>query len=364
MNTKSKITPYIETHPGEVLQDELKARKKSQLSFASEIGVAPTMLNEIIKGKRSITADLALLLEKTLDISAKYWLNLQSNYELDKAILKQKNIKKSENLEIWNIIKQYIPVSAFKKLKTLTGSPEQDITIVRSIYNFTHIEELINLVATKTRAYYKKSDKLKISDINLLGWTKLAVYQLSKSSGNSFEPQRQLELLDRLKIIFKNNVDTVESIKACLADFGIKFNVITRFEQTPVDGFSCWSGENPGITLTLRSKKIDNLAFTVFHELGHIFLHLVKNKNQEYIDFEHNNTISIEEEEEANQFAVNSLVPLDLWNNFLRENFKMTDSAMIDFATDCGVHPSIILGRYCFETQNYAIKTSIDRAIR
>jgi len=97
----NNIIPFIATHPGEVLADELKARKIKQSDFAKNTGIALTIINEIIKGKRSITADIALILEKVLEIEAQYWLNLQSNYELDKARIKQKNIQKLS--EIINI---------------------------------------------------------------------------------------------------------------------------------------------------------------------------------------------------------------------------------------------------------------------
>ncbi|MFH0734667.1 MAG: HigA family addiction module antitoxin [bacterium] len=77
------IVPFRATHPGEVLKDELKARNIQQTKFAVKIGISKTMLNEIIHGKRPITTEFAVLLEKTLDINASYWLTFQTNYELD-----------------------------------------------------------------------------------------------------------------------------------------------------------------------------------------------------------------------------------------------------------------------------------------
>ena len=55
-------------HPGEILKDELDERDISQTSFATDTGIALTQLNEIVKGKRNISADYALLFEKLLDI--------------------------------------------------------------------------------------------------------------------------------------------------------------------------------------------------------------------------------------------------------------------------------------------------------
>jgi HTH-type transcriptional regulator/antitoxin HigA len=67
METKVYI-PFKATHPGSILKDELDYRGISQKEFAQDIGMQKTMLNEIIKGKRAITAEIALSLEKSLEI--------------------------------------------------------------------------------------------------------------------------------------------------------------------------------------------------------------------------------------------------------------------------------------------------------
>ena len=62
------LRPYMPTHPGEVLKDELQARGISQKKFSSLIGVSYTLLNEILNGKRPISADMSLLLEAALGL--------------------------------------------------------------------------------------------------------------------------------------------------------------------------------------------------------------------------------------------------------------------------------------------------------
>ena len=79
------LRPYMPTHPGEVLKDELQARGISQKKFSSLIGVSYTMLNEILNGKRPISADMSLLLEAALGIDATIWNNMQSRYNLETA---------------------------------------------------------------------------------------------------------------------------------------------------------------------------------------------------------------------------------------------------------------------------------------
>lgn len=81
----NNLMPFEPTHPGELLNDELESRGISQVKFAEQIGVRPSFLNEIIKGKRGVNTEFALLLEAALGIQANLWLNLQSAYNMQIA---------------------------------------------------------------------------------------------------------------------------------------------------------------------------------------------------------------------------------------------------------------------------------------
>ncbi len=83
MNPKKKIVPV---HPGEILLEEfMKPLGLSQTRLGRDLGVSPRRVNEIIHGKRSITADTALRLSRYFGTSAEFWLGLQADYELDVA---------------------------------------------------------------------------------------------------------------------------------------------------------------------------------------------------------------------------------------------------------------------------------------
>ena len=78
---KKKLNPI---QPGEVLWEEfLKPMGISQNRLALNIGVPPRRINEIVLGKRGITADTALRLARFFGMSAGFWLGLQSQYDLD-----------------------------------------------------------------------------------------------------------------------------------------------------------------------------------------------------------------------------------------------------------------------------------------
>ncbi|MDH5546705.1 MAG: HigA family addiction module antitoxin [Gammaproteobacteria bacterium] len=74
-------------HPGEILLEEfLEPMEMSQAAFAKKLGWTTTRLNELIKGKRGITAESALDLAQVLGTTPKLWMNLQATWDLAKAV--------------------------------------------------------------------------------------------------------------------------------------------------------------------------------------------------------------------------------------------------------------------------------------
>jgi len=81
--TSAKLLPI---HPGEVLLTEfLQPMQLSQYAVAKAIGVPTRRINEIVLGKRSITPDTALRLSRYFGLSERFWLNMQTRYDLEMA---------------------------------------------------------------------------------------------------------------------------------------------------------------------------------------------------------------------------------------------------------------------------------------
>lgn len=79
---EKKIMPPI--HPGEILMKEfLEPMGITQYRLAKDISVVPRRINEIVHGKRAITADTALRLSRYFSTSEKFWMNLQTGYDME-----------------------------------------------------------------------------------------------------------------------------------------------------------------------------------------------------------------------------------------------------------------------------------------
>ncbi len=77
-------------HPGEMLLEEfLRPAQIGQVSFAKKLGISLNRLNEIILGKRGVTADTAIRLSRALKTSPQFWMRLQADWDLHVALAKE-----------------------------------------------------------------------------------------------------------------------------------------------------------------------------------------------------------------------------------------------------------------------------------
>lgn len=92
---------YTPTHPGEVLKDEIEYRKISRCKLSEQLGISYRVLNDLLNGRRPITASTAMLFEAALDIPADSLMRLQMKYNM------QQTANDPSFMERLNRIRQY-----------------------------------------------------------------------------------------------------------------------------------------------------------------------------------------------------------------------------------------------------------------
>ena len=91
MVTETDAYPDVAIHPGEYLAEEMEARRLSQKELARRMRRPLNAINEIINGKKAITAETALQLEEVMpEIPARFWLNLETDYQLTRALINKR----------------------------------------------------------------------------------------------------------------------------------------------------------------------------------------------------------------------------------------------------------------------------------
>ena len=143
-----------------------------------------------------------------------------------------------------------------------------------------------------------------------------------------------------------------------LAEHGVVLVIEEHFPGTYLDGAAMLSAsDHPVIGLTLRHDRLDNFWFVLFHELGHVFLHLSCGLHYDFFDDE-TSTAQDNVEIEADQFALDTLIPGDLWNQCL-SRFALSEKAVQLDAKMLDIDASIIAGRIRKERNDYTILTDL-----
>lgn len=358
MKRIDELTPAHAIHPGEMLLDEIEAREMSQTDLGKLIGYKKSQLNEVIKGKRAINAKLALLLEAALEIPANFWLKAQNEYELNLAKIEAGG--QVSIIDTWMSVSAYFDMEYLKQQNFLCGEPQTDLETVLKIAGAENFTDLMKS-EPELSEHYRLSGRLDHDVINLKTWTAVSKHNLKNVAVRPFDKDLEEDLMFNLKTLLQENNDLLNKSQELLSAYGIKFIIQEKANKVPVDGMAFWSGDNPAIVMTLRHKRIDNFAFTLFHELGHVFKHLTTDSKKEFVDLEREFGEKLNKvEHEANVYAKSQLVEPKTWARFMERTYKFNSEAFKILAHEQGVHPAITSGLYQFETGDFRKPRGID----
>lgn len=361
---------FTTIHPGEILREELDEKGVKQKEFAATIGMPAPVLNDLINGKRSITPDIAILLEAALGKDAASWLRLQAERDLEVARKKEDLLRKQKDIETWQTIQDCCNVRFLRKYlpNGLGKTVQEKIETVLSFFGVKNAEALKEtFIRDVNPAFFRKSEKLTNNPVNLFTWKQIAYDRSSKlERPKRFSQDALSELVEGLRTIFYENENTEERIEDLMREYGIRFFIQKNETGTHIDGFSFWKGANPSIALTLRYQRIDILAFTLMHEVCHAFLHLnPQEKGKSYISLP--DMKEGLEEQEADMFANNQLIPAKDWQRFKEKNAGVNPYAigprLREFAEKHQIHPAIVLGRYQHDYNIFDNGRGFDRSI-
>lgn len=360
----NNCTPFKAVHVGEYLKDELKAREMKQSTLSSLTGIPAPILNDIIKGKRDITAGQSVLIGKALDIEDDFFYSIQKQYDVDKARISKRVAEQSAAMCIWNVLKEYISIPFFKSVGVLTADIKKNINNIFEIFEVSSLDAFLEKGELAT--LYKKSENLTTDEIDLYSWKYYCLYLSKKQHlANRFDKKQIDTMCNELNAAFTLNHDLLEKVTAICNKYGVKFLVVEKKGQVPVDGMSFKNGENPTIVLTMRRKSIDNFAFSVMHELGHIMLH-IEDTDKQFIqlgNWSERDTY----EQEADRFAQDNLIPPYLWKTFKEKTTKIVPHKIKPhieaFSVAYNINPAIVMGRYQHDTNQYAIRNRFSSEI-
>ncbi len=361
-DTVNLKTDFPSPHPGSILLGELSEHGLSQRELAVAIGKTPAVVNGIIKGDRDINSEIALLLEVALPgpTKAEDWMRMQCIYDLEKARRETDIVYRQNNITAWSAIKSTIKLSTVKKKLDFKDNIAENISMVYSALGVATLEEFYHKVEKiSVKECFKKSEKVNTDPVNLLTWLIVVRHKSNAQAlDKPFRKEQIPALKQQLNHIIYENTDTFARTERLCNDYGIKFIREAKLDKVPVDGYSFWMGDNPTIVMTGRMDRIDNFAFTLFHELGHIENHLIPNSEEDFIDIEPSNCLptSDSREVEANSYATSSIWnDADIFEVFGNiENPFGAATSLKQIARQRRMNTGVVVGQYrhfCHEQQ-------------
>ena len=324
--------------PLEAIKFRMEQQNLTQRDLIPYIG-SRSKVSEILSGKRPLTIDMIKALNEGLKIPLKVLINEN---------------KKLTNRKInWN----RFPIKEIQRRKWLcnigNSSEENPKKIIKSLENQTGLQPNF---AGMFRSNQNYRSGRKMDEYSLYSW-KLRILQ--KANEESFKMKYDPSFLQKITSITEIvHLSKFDDGPLMVIDFlkrnGIIVEIEPHFKKTYLDGAVFFDNKyNPVIGLTLRYDRIDNFWFTLMHEIGHIKLHYNENITSFFDDLDLIEDID-SKEEEADEFARNSLIPLDAWENSPASKLKSPQAAQ-HLAENLNIHPAIVAGRMRYEFNTYRL---------
>lgn len=325
--------PMVAIPPGESIKESMDALEMTQIELASRLGISPKHLGDIIKGNSPITYETALKLELVIGPSAEFWINLETNYQLDKARIEEEQ----RLIKDYEVLKE-IPYNDISKLGWMKSTRDKSER-VRNSRDFYKVSTLAAITNSYAVAFRLNKAKNTISDYGVLAWltkaenlgAEIEVGPLNRLKLKKLIPEfRKLTLVDPEIFYLK--------MKQLCSECGIALVLVESLPKTYICGATIWKGDKAILALSVRGKKADIFWFTFFHELAHLIEH---NKREFHINYGENDI----EEDEADSLARNYLISDDMYKEFISKYDYRNCENIERYSNKIGIAPCILVGR-------------------
>jgi HTH-type transcriptional regulator / antitoxin HigA len=329
--------------PGDTIVDLMEERDWSQAELSQRLGFSTKHLNQLIKGKVSLSNEAALRLERVLGSTANFWLNREAKYREHLA-----RLQAQERYASWIGWLDQLPLADLKKAQVI---PNEKITksnkpvLVERLLSFFGIaspEEWQTHYGGMQASFRRTRESQ--SDVGaIVSWLRLGEIEAEKMDTPKYNKPKFEKALKGIRELTTLKPEKFEpELRRLCYEAGVKLVFVPAVKCAHVSGVARWlNGHSPLIQLSLYGKYNDRFWFTFFHEAAHILLHAGK-KSDIFLDDPNNNNQDSPEEQEANTWAGEMLIP----SAYPQELQSLKSAAEIKaFASALNIHPGIVVGR-------------------
>jgi len=335
--------PVEVSPPGDTLRDLMEERAMTQAELSRRLGRPAQAVNEIIAGKKVITEDTALELERVLQVPAHLWLAREARFREYLARKRAAGTHKS-HVE-W--LEQF-PLKALQDARVLPpgrlGAGKLE-ALVEPLLRFFGVASPEGWSAQydQLQAQFRRARPGKQTDVAAItAWLRMGELQATQISTSDYSASALEAALPTMRALTLEPADTISArlVELC-ASAGVALVFVPALPRTHVSGVARWLAGKPLIQLSLLGKWNDVFWFSFFHEVGHVLKH--PSRAIFLDDAAAGDTVNSLEEEEANRFATDVLVPRN--RQPVLESLPLDAASITSFAKELGVHPGIVVGQ-------------------
>lgn len=322
--------------PGEYLQEVIEELGMNQTELAERMGRPVQAINEIIRGEKAIMPETAIQLEDVTGVPSHIWNGLEADYRLILAKQKEKQRLESEA----SLVDEF-PYSQIAKLGFLkkTRNPMEKVVELR---RFFAVASLYNLETVDDyEPAFRRGKGGRASSYALIGWLRMAEIKARAIECPAFSASALKTVLPDIRAFTRKTPETfLPKLRELLAGCGVAFILQPHLPKTYAHGATFFLDEKAVLVMSIRGAWADIFWFSLFHEIGHILLH---SKRQRFLENDATDPALQKQENEADAFAREMLIPSKQLQKFVNEGIFSAQSIQT-FADEIGIAPGIVTG--------------------
>ena len=336
MPSTQTFLPIWASPPGETIRAILDERAISLNDFGAMVGLSPEEVATLLRGSKPISLRLARQLANTVGATTEFWMTRDCQYQDD-----------LERIDTFNWINE-LPTKQMEQFGWI-GQAESWIDTASACFNFFGVHnhqawsQTYGDLTETTR--FRTSNSIPATTAAVATWLRQGEIQASQQVADSWDPQAFRASLASIKRLTraKDPQVFIPRLTHICASSGVRFVALPAPRGCPVSGAVRFiSANEPAMFLSARYRSDDHFWFTFFHEAGHILLHDPKITYIDSLTNESDELCSLEEEQ-ANIFAAQFLLPMELLEHLPRRRLQTRD--IIALARKAGVAPGVIVGQ-------------------
>ena len=331
------FSPDYTVPPGETLRETINALGMTQIELARRTGRPEKTISEIVNGKTAIVPKTALQFERVLGVPARFWLNLEANYQATKAKLERKERLEHEAERVSNF-----PYAEMARLGWVPKAREP-VEKAENLLSFLGVASF-EALDKQPAAVYRVARCKEPSSCALAVWLRRGQLIAQEIETEPFDRKKVKAAVPKFRAMTRQPAGQLQGCmeKLC-ATCGIALVPVRHLQKTYVQGATQWlTPDKALLQITLRGAWADIFWFSFFHEIGHLLLH--GKREHILVNYEPRHRSDDPKELEADQFAADTLIPGKDFER-IQQMSHYTTSSVRDISTTLGIAPGIIVGR-------------------